>query len=89
VCLRIAVLYSLRPVTFTEVAIAKVLASPASPPRASLFITTKVPAGFGNATDCYDPANLAQIAYNYIVEDIKELGVKYVHHVSAPLFSLS
>ena len=47
----------------TEVAIGKVLAMPSSPPREKLFITTKVPAGFGNGTDCYDPANLAQIAY--------------------------
>ena len=43
--------------------------------RESLFLTTKVPAGFGNSTDCdADP----MIAFNYVKENLKELGVSYV-----------
>ncbi len=55
--------------------IAEVLKSPDSPSRDKLFITTKVPAGFGNKTDCSpDP----MIAFNYIKENIRELGVDFV-----------
>eukprot|EP00419_Tripos_fusus_P051983 CAMPEP_0172814530 /NCGR_PEP_ID=MMETSP1075-20121228/11281_1 /TAXON_ID=2916 /ORGANISM="Ceratium fusus, Strain PA161109" /LENGTH=284 /DNA_ID=CAMNT_0013654329 /DNA_START=93 /DNA_END=943 /DNA_ORIENTATION=+ len=44
-------------------------------PRESLFITTKIPAGLGNSTDCNpDPA----IAIRYAKENLAELGVNYV-----------
>ena len=55
--------------------IAVILKAPTTPPRSSLFITTKVPAGFGNSSDCNaDP----MIAFNYIKENLKELDVEYV-----------
>jgi len=44
-------------------------------PRSSVFITSKVPAGFGNATDCNtDPA----ISVRYAQENLRELGVEYL-----------
>ena len=43
--------------------------------RSSLFITTKVPAGFGNASDCsVDP----DVALRYVRENLLELGTSYV-----------
>ena len=44
-------------------------------PRDSVFITTKVPAGFGNATDC-DPD--PEITMRYVRENLAELGVDQV-----------
>jgi diketogulonate reductase-like aldo/keto reductase len=44
-------------------------------PRESVFITSKIPAGFGNSTDCKaDP----EIAIRYAKENVRELGVDYV-----------
>lgn len=55
--------------------IASIIHSPSAPPRESLFITTKIPAGFGNSTDCdADP----MIAVNYIKENLRELGIAQV-----------
>jgi len=54
--------------------IAKILKEQ-SVPRESLFITSKIPAGFGNLTDCRaDPS----IAVRYAQENVRELGVDYV-----------
>ena len=44
-------------------------------PRDAVFITTKVPAGFGNATDC-DPD--PEITMRYVRENLAELGVEQV-----------
>jgi diketogulonate reductase-like aldo/keto reductase len=46
-----------------------------SVPRSSIFLTTKVPAGFGNKTDCAADPN---VALNYVRENLKELGVDQV-----------
>eukprot|EP00947_MAST-08B_sp_MAST-8B-sp1_P002125 g2125.t1 len=55
--------------------IATILGATGAPPREELFITTKVPAGFGNSSDCApDP----MVALNYIKENLKELGVDQV-----------
>ena len=43
--------------------------------RDQLFITTKVPAGFGNSTDC-DPD--PEITVRYVKENLVELGVDQV-----------
>lgn len=61
-----------------EADIATVLAAPGMPKRDELFITTKVPAGFGNKTDCDDPAQLPMIAYNYVKDNLRQLGVEQV-----------
>jgi diketogulonate reductase-like aldo/keto reductase len=43
--------------------------------RDSVFITTKVPAGFGNATDCLpDPS----ITVRYVEEDLRQLNISQV-----------
>jgi len=43
-------------------------------PRESLFITSKIPAGFGNETDCAaDP----DVAMRYARENLKEIGLDY------------
>lgn len=56
-------------------AIAKILQDPSSPPRAELFILTKIPAGFGNSSDCNpDPS----ISYRYVQADLAQLQVKQV-----------
>jgi 2,5-diketo-D-gluconate reductase A len=44
-------------------------------PRESLFITSKVIAGYGNSTDCLPDPN---IAIRYAQENVRELGVDYV-----------
>lgn len=55
--------------------IAAIINAPGGPKREDIFITTKVPAGFGNSTDCNpDP----MIALNYIKENLRELGVAQV-----------
>lgn len=52
--------------------IAKVIAGR---PRSSIFVTTKLPAGLGNATDCTaDP----QIAIDYVKYDLAQLGLDHV-----------
>jgi len=57
-----------------QVDIAKILKED-SIARSSVFITSKIPAGFGNATDCdADPS----IAIRYAQENLRELGVDYV-----------
>lgn len=43
--------------------------------RESLFITSKVIAGYGNSTDCLPDPN---IAIRYAQENVRELGVDYV-----------
>jgi diketogulonate reductase-like aldo/keto reductase len=53
--------------------IAKIINAPGAPPRDSLFITSKIPAGFGNATDC-DPD--PSISLRYVQENLRELGIK-------------
>jgi 2,5-diketo-D-gluconate reductase A len=54
--------------------IARIINGPSAPPRSSIFITTKIPAGFGNATDCdADP----DIPVRYIRENLKELNTDY------------
>ena len=45
--------------------------------REDLFITTKIPAGFGNATAC-SLEHGADISLGYVQENIRELGVEYV-----------
>ena len=51
---------------------ANIIHSPSAPPRSDLFITTKIPAVFGNSSDCdADP----MIAVNYIKENLRELGI--------------
>mmetsp|Transcript_1898 Transcript_1898/g.4766 ORF Transcript_1898/g.4766 Transcript_1898/m.4766 type:complete len:282 (-) Transcript_1898:34-879(-) len=62
----------------SEEDIAKVLAGPGMPPRSSLFVTTKIPAGFGNATDCYDPEALPGIAMAYMEDNLRRLNMKQV-----------
>lgn len=43
--------------------------------RSDLFVTTKVPAGIGNATDCRpDP----EVALAYVKENLKQLDMDYV-----------
>jgi diketogulonate reductase-like aldo/keto reductase len=55
--------------------IGAILKQPSSPPRAEIFILTKIPAGFGNSSDCNaDPS----IAMRYVQDDIAQLGVKQV-----------
>lgn len=44
-------------------------------PRETVFLTTKVPAGFGNTTDCYADPN---ITVRYVQENLRELGVEQV-----------
>merc|ERR1712039_31614 len=44
-------------------------------PRSSVFITSKVPAGFGNATDCLEDPS---ISIRYAKENLRQLGVDYV-----------
>jgi len=47
--------------------------------RSSVFITSKIPAGNGNSSDCSeDPSVAASVAMNYAKENLKELGVDYV-----------
>lgn len=55
--------------------IAKIIHGPDAPPREKLFITTKVPAGFGNQSDC-DPD--PDIPVRYIKENLKELQIDQV-----------
>ena len=43
--------------------------------RADVFLTTKVPAGFGNDTDCTEDP---EVALRYVQENLKELGVDQV-----------
>lgn len=43
--------------------------------RESVFITSKIPAGFGNASDCNVDES---IAVRYAQENVRELGVDYV-----------
>ncbi len=43
--------------------------------RADVFLTTKVPAGFGNGTDCAEDPD---VALRYVQENLKELGVAQV-----------
>jgi len=45
-------------------------------PRSSIFVTTKIPAGFGqNKSDCdADP----HVAINYVNENLRQLGLEYV-----------
>jgi len=49
-----------------------------TPKRDSLFITTKVPAGFGNSTDCLPGQAGIDSAVNYVHENLRELGVTQV-----------
>jgi diketogulonate reductase-like aldo/keto reductase len=43
-------------------------------PRESLFITSKIPAGFGNETDCAaDP----EVSLRYARENLREIGLEY------------
>jgi len=49
-----------------------------TPTRDSLFITTKVPAGFGNSTDCLPGQAGIDSAVNYVHENLRELGVTQV-----------
>jgi len=44
-------------------------------PRDSIFITSKLPAGFGNATDCEADAS---IAVRYAEENVRQLGIEYL-----------
>lgn len=60
-----------------QVDIAAVLAKNPSITRSELFITTKVPAGFGNLTDC-SIEHGADVSYGYVQENLRELGVDYV-----------
>jgi diketogulonate reductase-like aldo/keto reductase len=46
-----------------------------STPRENVFLTTKVPAGFGNTTDCIADPN---ITVRYVQENLLELGVDQV-----------
>ena len=47
-------------------------------PRSSFFVTTKIPAGFGdNKTDC-DAHYGADVAMNYVSTNLKQLGLDYV-----------
>lgn len=43
--------------------------------RSKVFITTKVPAGLGNATDCAVDPNAS---LKYVEDDLRQLGVNYV-----------
>lgn len=43
-------------------------------PRDSLFITSKIPAGFGNETDCTADPN---VALRYARENLREIGLDY------------
>lgn len=43
--------------------------------RGEVFLTTKIPAGFGNSTDC-DPD--PEVSVRYVTQNLKELGVKQV-----------
>lgn len=54
--------------------IAKVLAE-GSYNRSELFITTKIPAGFGNFTDC---STRPDIALNYVKDNLRQLQMDYV-----------
>lgn len=54
--------------------IAKILKAEAIP-RKSVFITSKIPAGFGNSSDCVADES---IAMRYAQENLRELGVDYV-----------
>jgi len=55
--------------------IGNILKQSTSPPRSEVFILTKIPAGFGNSSDCNaDPS----IAMRYVQDDISQLGVKQV-----------
>jgi len=45
--------------------------------RSSVFITSKIPAGNGNVTDC-SAENGEEVAFNYAKENLRELGVTYV-----------
>ena len=47
----------------------------ATRPRTSYFVTTKLPAGFGNSSDCDADAS---IPTRYVAENLKELGLTYV-----------
>ena len=49
-----------------------------TPARESLFITTKVPAGFGNSTDCLPGMAGIESAVDYVHENLRELGVAQV-----------
>ena len=66
-----------------EPTIANILAT-SGKPRASYFLTTKVPAGIGalegNTTDCSLAGgnNLTDVALNYVRVNIAQLGVKHV-----------
>jgi len=58
-----------------QVDIKAVLAQHPEIKREALFVTTKVPAGFGNTTDCLpDP----EITVRYVKENLAELGLSYV-----------
>lgn len=58
-----------------QIDIRTVLAKHPEIKREDLFITTKIPAGFGNSTDCApDP----DVTMRYVKEDLAELGVDYV-----------
>jgi len=55
--------------------IGNILKQPSSPTRSEVFILTKIPAGFGNASDCNaDPS----IAMRYVKDDVAQLGVTQV-----------
>jgi diketogulonate reductase-like aldo/keto reductase len=55
--------------------IGNILKQSTSPPRNEVFILTKIPAGFGNSTDCNaDPS----IAMRYVEDDIAQLQVQQV-----------
>lgn len=47
----------------------------ATRPRSSYFVTTKMPAGFGNSSDCDADASIPMA---YVRENLKELGLSYV-----------
>jgi len=68
--------------------IGRILAESGSPPRSDVFILTKIPAGFGNSSDCHpDPS----IALRYVQDDVAQLGVKQVDlallHAPCPISS--
>jgi len=55
--------------------IGRILKESTSPARKDVFILTKIPAGFGNSTDCnVDPS----IAMRYVQDDVDQLQVDYV-----------
>lgn len=57
--------------------IAVILKNNPSITRKELFITTKVPAGFGNLTDC-SIEHGADTSYNYVKTNLEQLQVDYV-----------